>query len=128
VRGYPEEGLLPADQTNPEDPSSPCVPETDREGEERCISLGGNAYINIKAELRTPLVPGTVEGALFVDAGNLWLDPANFDPFELRPAAGFGLRFVTPIGPVAFDFGFNLDPDEDRREPLWNLHFNIGMF
>lgn len=128
VRGYPEEGLLPADQVNPEDPGSPCVPETDREGEERCISLGGNAYVVLKAEIRTPLVPGTVEGALFVDAGNLWLDPAHFDPFTLRPAAGFGLRFVTPIGPVAFDFGFNLDPDEDRREPLWNLHFNIGMF
>jgi hypothetical protein len=38
------------------------------------------------------------------------------------------MRFVTPIGLVAFDFGFNLDPDQDRKEEIWNLHFNIGVF
>ena len=132
VRGFPEEGLIPVDQRNPNDPGSPCVPKKVGEGEqaeEVCISLGGNAFLLFKGELRFPLIPETLEGAFFVDLGNLWADPANVvDRFYLRPSAGFGMRFVTPIGLVAFDFGFNLDPDEDRGEEIWNLHFNIGVF
>jgi outer membrane protein assembly factor BamA len=129
VRGFPEEGLIPVDQRNPNDPGSPCVPKTGADDREVCISLGGNAYLLLKGELRFPLIPGTLEGAFFVDLGNLWADPANvIDQFYLRPSAGFGMRFVTPIGLVAFDFGFNLDPDQDRREEIWNLHFNIGVF
>lgn len=132
VRGFPEEGLIPVDQRNPLDPSSPCVPKKVGEGEqarEVCISLGGNAFLLLKGEFRFPLIPETLEGAFFVDLGNLWADPANvFDQFYLRPSAGFGIRFVTPIGLVAFDFGFNLDPDENRREDIWSLHFNIGVF
>jgi len=132
VRGFPEEGLIPVDQRNPQDPASPCVPKKVGEGEqakEVCISLGGNAFLLLKGELRFPLIPETLEGAFFVDLGNLWADPANvIDQFYLRPSAGFGMRFVTPIGLVAFDFGFNLDPDKDRREEIWNLHFNIGVF
>jgi outer membrane protein insertion porin family len=132
VRGFPEEGLIPVDQRNPQDPASPCVPKKVGEGEqaeEVCISLGGNAFLLLKGELRFPLIPETLEGAFFVDLGNLWADPANvIDQFYLRPSAGFGMRFVTPIGLVAFDFGFNLDPDQDRKEEIWNLHFNIGVF
>jgi outer membrane protein assembly factor BamA len=129
VRGFPEEGLIPVDQENPNDPGSPCVPKTGADDREVCISMGGNAYLLLKGELRFPLIPETLEGAFFVDLGNLWADPANvIDQFSLRPSAGFGMRFVTPIGLVAFDFGFNLDPDEDRREEIWNLHFNIGVF
>jgi len=129
VRGFPEEGLIPVDQRNPQDPASPCVPKKGEDQQEVCISMGGNAYLLLKGELRFPLIPETLEGAFFVDLGNLWADPANItDQFNLRPSAGFGIRFVTPIGLVAFDFGFNLDPDPDRKEEIWNLHFNIGVF
>jgi outer membrane translocation and assembly module TamA len=69
-----------------------------------------------------------VEGALFVDIGNLWMDPKNFDLMKIRKAAGFGLRFITPIGPIALDFGFNLSPDPAYEEQLWTVHFNVGVF
>jgi outer membrane protein assembly factor BamA len=127
VRGFPEEGIIPVDQTSSEDQDSPCIPDPDSE-KEKCLSVGGDAYLIIRGELRFPLIPETLEGAFFADLGNLWIDPVNLDPLDLRPTAGFGIRYLSPIGPVAFDFGFNLDPDEDRREESWSFHFNIGVF
>ncbi len=122
VRGFREDALIPADL------SPPCIEIPGSVNQTECISPGGNAYVNAKIELRFPLVPGRLEAAVFSDGGNLWTDPGHLDPFEIRPTAGFGLRWVTPVGPVAFDFGFNLDPDPARREDTWNLHFNIGEF
>ncbi|RLB52729.1 MAG: hypothetical protein DRI34_14335 [Deltaproteobacteria bacterium] len=127
VRGFSEEGLIPADQSNPEDPGNPCV-LVEEEGEEKCVSMGGTALLLLKAELRFPLVADILDGAIFIDLGNLWMRPENFRPYDLRPAAGLGVRVNTPVGPLAFDVGFNLAPDAARREESWNLHFNIGVF
>jgi outer membrane protein insertion porin family len=70
---------------------------------------------------------------VFVDAGNLWKDPATVDLFNFRFAAGAGLRIVTPIGPLALDYGINLGNVQSglRRYP-WEgfgaFHFSIGLF
>ncbi len=128
VRGFPEEGLIPADQTKSETDPSPCITAQGSNDEEICISTGGDAYVNVKAEIRFLLLHEVLEGAIFTDMGNLWIQPANVDFLRLRPTAGFGIRLITPIGPVAFDFGFNLDPDPRRREEDWSFHFNIGVF
>jgi outer membrane protein assembly factor BamA len=73
-----------------------------------------------------------------VDSGNLWTDPADFDPLTLRFTVGTGLRVRTPVGPLVFDYGFNtsrvLDaffPSRDRQrywEDLGAFHFSIGLF
>jgi len=90
-------------------------------------SDGGDVYVLARGELRFP-IQGNLMGGLFVDAGNLWLDPAAFDPTQLRTAAGFGLRYATPVGPIALDLGFNLDRDEQLNEEPMALHFSIGLF
>jgi outer membrane protein assembly factor BamA len=86
---------------------------------------GGDFTINPRAELRIPIT-STWQTALFVDAGNLWLDARQVDPTVLRYAAGSGLRATTPIGPLALDYGINLD----RRpwEDFGAFHFSIGLF
>jgi outer membrane protein assembly factor BamA len=122
MRSYKEESLIPQDL----DP--PCIPKPGETTEQVCLSPGGNTYLNLKLEFRFPLVPEKVEGAVFTDLGNLWQKPESFRPYQLRTALGLGVRLVTPIGPVAFDFGFNLNPDGSRHEDLFNLHFNIGVF
>jgi outer membrane protein assembly complex protein YaeT len=91
------------------------------------ISEGGEAFLLGKAELRLP-VTGRLELGLFFDAGNLWLDPKRVNPRILRPCAGVGARFVTPIGPAALDLGFNLNRDKRINEPVWSPHFTIGLF
>jgi hypothetical protein len=32
------------------------------------------------------------------------------------------------VGPLAFDVGANLDPDETLNEPIGQIHFSIGAF
>ncbi len=122
VRGFPEDQLIPADL------GEPCIEGTTLDGARTCVSPGGNAFLLLKGELRFPLWPGRLDGAVFLDAGNLWQELKSFRPYLLRPAAGFGLRLVTPLGPVAFDLGVNLLPDEARAEAPWSFHFNVGVF
>nr|WP_246357416.1 POTRA domain-containing protein [Pyxidicoccus fallax] len=90
-------------------------------------SQGGELFTLGKAELRLPALT-SVDLGLFFEAGNLWLDRTSFDAQRLRYAAGAGLRYVTPVGPLAFDVGFNLDPDETVNEATTQFHFSIGTF
>jgi outer membrane translocation and assembly module TamA len=49
---------------------------------------------------------------------------------DLRPAAGFGLHYNSPVGPVRVELGFNLKPRElvpgvlERRTVL---HISLGQ-
>ncbi|MBM4357160.1 MAG: BamA/TamA family outer membrane protein [Deltaproteobacteria bacterium] len=89
----------------------------------------GNLFINPRAELRVPLTD-TFGIGLFVDAGNVWSKAASIedprDLLTLRYASGAGLRASTPLGPIAFDGGFNLAPRP--WESLGAVHFSIGLF
>ncbi len=56
--------------------------------------------------------------ALFVDAG----DAVDDTPLEPKIGAGFGVRWVSPIGMLRVDIGFPLSPGYDG----WQLHLSIG--
>jgi outer membrane protein assembly complex protein YaeT len=90
-------------------------------------SPGGQVYDDFRAELRFPIYGNSLNGAVFIDAGNLWSIPAFFNLFQLRPAAGFGLRLNSPVGPVAFDVGFNLAPDYLVNESVVQFFLTIGV-
>jgi outer membrane translocation and assembly module TamA len=94
---------------------------------QRPISEGGEAFLLGKVEVRQRL-RGSLEAGVFADLGNLWLDPARYRLLDLRANVGFGLRFVTPIGPAVLDLGFNLDPDHAINERSAALQFNVGLF
>jgi outer membrane protein insertion porin family len=63
-----------------------------------------------------------VRGVLFFDVGK-GFDEFG-DLFPLRTSAGFGLRWLTPLGPLSMDYGFNLSPQDD--EDGSRFHFFIG--
>jgi outer membrane protein assembly factor BamA len=88
---------------------------------------GGNFMVNPRFELRFPL-RSPLDAALFTDIGNLWNDPADvFTPtFVLRADVGLGLRVQTPVGPLVFDYGFNVT--RKSYEDLGAFHFAIGLF
>jgi outer membrane protein assembly complex protein YaeT len=94
---------------------------------DRPVSEGGEAFILVKGELRLAL-SRAVELGVFVDLGNVWLDPSRYRLVDLRANAGAGIRFVTPIGPAALDLGFNLIPDRSINERIFAPHFTIGLF
>ena len=101
------------------------------------VIRGGDMFLNPRAELRIPVV-SSVETALFLDAGNLWTDPTRVNALQLRYAVGTGLRIATPIGPLVFDYGFNVDrvlddlfPNRDNKrywEDIGAFHFSIGLY
>jgi outer membrane protein assembly factor BamA len=137
MRGYSEEEMIPEDVRGDPLPRPPLRDESDVRGlhrprrriadGEHPVSEGGEAFLLAKGELRVPL-RRSPEAGLFVDLGNLWLDPLRYRLVDLRTNAGFGLRFVTPIGPAALDFGFNVTPDRTINERIFAPHFTIGLF
>lgn len=102
------------------------TPETiDRNG----FPLGGHAVIVLNAELRVPLVGGL--GAVgFMDAGNVFNRVSDFDFGQIKPTAGLGLRYLSPIGPLRIDLGFKLDRTRlptGEQERLTELHISLGQ-
>jgi outer membrane protein insertion porin family len=84
---------------------------------------GGNYVANLNTEIRVPLQYG-FNVALFVDAGSVWFQGVPGGGFDLRESAGVGLRYVTPVGPIALDYGWKLDRREGESASEW--HFTIG--
>jgi outer membrane protein insertion porin family len=113
LRGFPLWSLVPEDLDR-------------RLGEQKIPISGGDVLINPRAELRIPLA-GVWQTAVFLDTGNLWADSSQvFQTFALRYSAGLGLRVITPVGPLALDYGVNLDPRP--YEGFGAFHFSIGLF
>lgn len=84
---------------------------------------GGNYMVNLNNELRIPLQYG-FNLALFVDAGSVWFRGIPNAGFDLRESSGLGLRYVTPVGPIALDYAWKLDRREGESASEW--HFTIG--
>ncbi len=98
--------------------------------------LGGDRQFIFSAELLTPL-PGadrTLRGLFFFDAGNVWgyrrdvgqrnyyREDLSFD--DLRYSVGFGVAWISPLGPLKFSLAFPLnkkDGDDTQR-----FQFQIG--
>lgn len=68
----------------------------------------------------------------FLDYGNTWIVPKDFNFYELAIASGIGFRYYTQVAPFRLDFGFKLYDPRDRqyifRKNLWsNLEFHFGI-
>jgi outer membrane translocation and assembly module TamA len=61
----------------------------------------------------------------FVDCGNVFFKAADIDVGQLKYAAGFGLNYLTPIGPVGLYFAWPLNPI-DPGVDTFRVHFTIG--
>ena len=68
--------------------------------------IGGNGVVILNGEVRMALVGG-FGGALFLDGGNVFPRASAIDLSALRGAAGFGIRYRSPVGPIRVDLGFN---------------------
>jgi len=94
--------------------------------------VGGDSMLAFSEELRARL-RGNLGGVLFLDGGNVWAKSMGFVLSDLRYAIGPGLRYQTPIGPIRFDFGYQLNPipglqvDGKPQTRRWRVHFSIGQ-
>ena len=96
------------------------------------LPIGGDSMLASSVELRAVL-RGNFGGVAFLDAGNVWAGTWDVNVNDLRYAIGPGLRYQTPIGPVRFDFGYQLNPipgllvNGQPQTRRWRMHFSIGQ-
>ena len=87
--------------------------------------LGGTSMVQFNLEIGRSF-SRILRLVAFMDAGNVYSEEAQFDLGELRRSVGFGVRFITPVGPVRMDWGFKLDRRPGER--LVELGFLLGAF
>jgi outer membrane protein insertion porin family len=77
-------------------------------------NIGGTVFTRYSLELRYPISlnpSSTIYAQAFFEAGNSWLGSYNFDPFNVKRAAGFGIRVFLPMfGMLGLDWAYGFDP------------------
>jgi outer membrane protein insertion porin family len=82
--------------------------------------LGGNALLLNNVELRFPLLGDNIQGVFFHDMGNVYssirdvsfrVKQRDLQDFNyMVHAAGFGVRYRTPVGPIRVDLSYSVNP------------------
>jgi len=86
------------------------------------FAIGGNALVIFNAEMRVP-VRGGLGVVGFVDTGNVFSRASTIDLAELRSAAGVGIRYKSPVGPLRIDLGFKLNRQPGESLTAWFVSF-----
>ncbi|QNR25415.1 outer membrane protein assembly factor BamA [Croceimicrobium hydrocarbonivorans] len=94
--------------------------------------IGGALYNKFTLELRyliTENPSAQIFTLGFLEAGNNYDTFQNYEPFNLKRSAGFGVRIFMPMfGLLGVDFGYGFDPIPGATAPSgWNTHFIIGQ-
>lgn len=89
---------------------------------------GGSNKLTLNAEVLSPF-PGsgndrTLRLFAFVDAGNVFSEDEKFKASELRASAGFGLSWISPVGPLRIAAAKPLKSKPGDR--IQKLQFQIG--
>lgn len=85
--------------------------------------IGGTKEFILNAEFIFPLEKNIrLKGLVFFDAGSSFdnIDDAT----SLRTTAGFGIRWMSPFGPIRLEWGFNFAPKFDESSN--KIEFAVG--
>ena len=94
---------------------------------------GSTVYNKFSLELRYPITlkpSASIYALSFLEAGNGYNNFREFNPFNSKRSAGFGVRIFMPaFGLLGIDFGYGFDsPLENDLNPHgWETHFIIGQ-
>ena len=110
------------------------------------LTIGGNLQFIFNAEVEFPILAAVnIKGVIFFDAGNSYnlesrycpsaqsvsdipevFNPCNRYPTftNLRYSAGFGIRWISPIGPLRFEWGIPINR-QVTEQPI-DFQFTIG--
>jgi len=99
---------------------SPTDPETgDR--------IGGDKMWYTNTEIIFPLLETQgLNGVVFFDSGQVLDDDQDWFDFSesLKKTTGVEIRWLSPMGPLRVVWGYNLDPEEDEDDAVWD--FSVG--
>jgi len=91
-------------------------------------SIGGDKYVQFNFDVTFPLLKDQgVYGDIFFDTGKVYGDNEKIElnPADLRQSAGLGIRWLSPMGPIVFAYGFILDPEKRDSGP-GNWEFSMA--
>lgn len=103
IRGYAEDSLGPRNAADK--------------------ALGATTRWIVNEELRIRLWR-TLDWAFFFDMGALTNTFSQMNWFNIRRGTGFGLRYITPVGPIRLEYAFKAP--RHAGESRGRLHFTFG--
>jgi len=87
--------------------------------------IGGSSELIFNNEIIFPIIQDAgVKGVIFFDAGNAFSYEEGIDFGELRLAAGLGVRWLSPFGPLRIEVGFPFNAKKADEESL--VLFSFG--
>ena len=94
--------------------------------------LGATLFTKYVLELRYPVSlnpTATIYLLTYVEGGNAWNDPTNYNPYKLYRSAGVGARIFMPaFGLLGIDYGYGFDAIPGTADPSGSqFHFSIGQ-
>ncbi len=104
-------------------------------------NLGGDRQVVFSAELLMPL-PGadrTLRGLIFLDGGYVWgyqgyyqsgqkrYEREDMSLDDLRYSAGFGVAWISPLGPLKFSLAFPLNKKEGDKTQRFQFQIGTGF-
>jgi outer membrane protein insertion porin family len=100
-------------------------------------TVGGNSQLVLNTELEFPLFSQVgIRGVLFSDLGNSFSSTsdlrADSPSLNLYKSVGFGFRWMSPVGPLRFEWGIPLDRRKNSSgqyiDQALDFQFTIGNF
>jgi outer membrane protein insertion porin family len=91
------------------------------------MPVGGNGLVLANFDYRFPII-GALGGTLFFDSGNVWADWRDIrltGSGGFKSGAGFGFRYLSPIGPLRAELGWKLH--RERNPPEGPLVFFLSF-
>jgi outer membrane protein insertion porin family len=89
-------------------------------------AIGGEKELIFNAEYIFPIVQEyKFKGLVFFDAGRAYGTSETFGS-DLRYTTGAGIRWISPIGPIRIEWGYNLD--KRAGESTSKVEFTFGSF
>ncbi len=82
--------------------------------------IGAEKMVVFNSEFIFPLSRAIgLRGSIFYDGGAGW--DKKFDKWN--QAVGIGIRWFSPMGPIRIYWGYNLDPEPDEKQTVWDFTF-----
>jgi len=87
--------------------------------------IGGTKKVIFNTEFIFPIVKDLrLKGVAFFDAGRAYDKNEQIKIQDLRPTTGLGIRWISPLGLIRVEWGYNLSRKPDEDQSRWE--FAIG--
>ena len=110
IRGFDSGDISPRDPAPPND------------------RIGGTKMWFTNLEYIFPLAKEAgLLGVIFFDAGKVYATGESWNLSEIKRSVGGGFRWMSPIGPLRLEWGYNLKPVNDEDQSKWDFSLGGGF-